>query len=323
MAGVHKATIITITDHNFVIAVYLLIASLKFHKVKADINVLGVDLTNDEKRLLEQFPGVRVFDADLSNRRNACTRKGEALLTARNDATEYIALLDGDVLAIGDVTPYLAPGEKALYVRTREPIEDACVFASRYAPDETPGSIPRAILDVWRRDVGGVGESRIRNSVLAGNLTIHSDFLDFARLWHEQILKVLQENVSEVHDYGSFAYSHTDESVLNSLLAFSVNAPPVRRGVLDSDQNAYLAHLGPGSPRHWVLWRKTKLEYFDVVVNLLNWARREGYVLPRIPWTFKRRNKWLVYIAAYSYEVGVSLKLVLRRVLPRRKLSLV
>jgi hypothetical protein len=265
--------------------------------------VLGVALTEEESGLLSQFENVKVCPADLSNTRNPATRKGEALLLAENDDSAYVTLTDGDCLVTGDISPYLTPEGSGFFARMKSPEEDGIVFSSRYGERDEFGTIPVRVLEQWRRDVGERHEPAIRNTVTSGNLTLSKDCLWFARRWQEQMLRVLPETrTREAHDPRSEAYSQLDESVLNSLLAFCHEAPPIHRGKLDADRSAYLAHLGPNNPKPWVLWRKEKLKYFDLVVNLLDWARSQDYELPPIPWTFKRRNKPFAYIAAYVFH---------------------
>lgn len=297
-----NVTAVTITDRGFFIAVFVLIVSLKYHRVRARINVLSVGLTAREKELLGQFEDVRVFEADPANTRGPATRKGEAMLTAEGDDTDYIALLDGDCIATGDLTPFLEAGEEAIFARSRLADEEADIFSPHYRAGDARGEIPRHVLETWRADVGERATPAISNSVLGGNLIIHRRHLGFVRKWQRQMLKVLPEDLQATHDSTSDAYFQVDEFVLGSLLAFAADAPPLRRVKLDSHPEIYLAHLGP-SPKPWVLWCPEKLRYFPQVAALIEWAAREGFALPPIPWTFRRRNAWLVFASAYKFGV--------------------
>jgi len=291
MTSAVKPSIVTITDSNFVIAVFLLLCSLRKLGVAARVYVLGVDLTEEESALLDQFDEVKVCPADLSNKRNPATRKGEALLLAADDDSDYVTLSDGDCLVTGDISGYLTPEGSGFFARMKSPEEDGLVFSSRYGKQDEYGTIPVRVLEQWRRDVGERHEPAIRNTVCGGNLTLSKDYLWFARRWQEQMLRVLPETrTREAHDPRSEAYSQLDESVLNSLLAFADEAPPIHR-------------VGPNNPKPWVLWRKEKLQYFDLVVDLLDWARSQNYELPPIPWTFKRRNKPFAYVVAHAFHV--------------------
>jgi len=311
--------IVTITDKTFFAAVYVLLLSIKYHRVKAKINILCVGLGPEEKAYLGQFDGVELFDADLSNTRNPSTRKAEALLTAEKDRVEYVTLLDGDGLVMGDITPYISPG-KVLSTRVKSDEEDASVFASRYEPGEKRGAIPEKMLRIWQRDVGERETARLTNSIASGNLTIHTEFFDFVRKWHAQMMKVLPSvDKGSSRDFDSCAYFQLDESVLESLLAFAHGAPPVAPGLLNQDPSAYVAHLGP-HPKPWKLLCTRKLKYYGPITEFVDWARREGYEVPKLPWTFKKSNAVFVYASAYAYFSYETFRDAARNLLgPRRR----
>jgi hypothetical protein len=281
--------------------VFTLVVSLIYHGVRARIHVLSLGLTIRQKRLLEQFPSVTIYEADPSSKLGPAARKGEAILTAEDNDSDYVTLLDGDCIVTGDITPYLSPKGECLFARLKSPDEDARVFARRYEAHERPGTIPRNILATWKLDVGQNQLPAISNTVCGGNLTVHRSQLAFIRQWQRQIEKTLPSSARGAHDFGSQAYSQMDESVLNSLLAFAKDAPTVRRAQLDIDPNAYVAHLGPNAPKPWVLWRPERLHYFKPVATMIEWARQEGYAMPPIPWTFRARNRFLVYLGAYVF----------------------
>ncbi len=307
-----KNTIVTITDPVFFPAVFVLVLSLKRHNVQARINVLGVNLSADEKAAFNQLDGVRVFEADMSHARNPVARKGEAILTAEGDGSDYVTLLDGDSIVTGDITRNIRPPGKVLSTRIKSYEEDADVFFSRYAPDEAPGGIPKKMLDIWRKDVGERDTSALHRSIASGNFTIHADFYDFIRKWHRQIMKVLPNvNRGSSRDFGSVAYFQLDESVLESLLAFAEDAPPVYPGLLDKDPDACVAHLGP-YPKPWRLIAVSKLRYHGMILDAIEWARKNGYKIPPLPWTFRSENKPLVHIAAYLYEAYSRCRAVAR-----------
>ncbi|MBM3289842.1 MAG: hypothetical protein FJY92_06785 [Candidatus Hydrogenedentes bacterium] len=295
-------TIVTITDRGFLIAVYLLLLSIKYFRVRARIHILCVNLPAKDKEYLRQFAGVKLFDADPANTMNPCTRKAEAILTAEGNGSEYITLLDGDDVLTGDITPYLSPGV-GLSTRIKTPQEDAALFARSYVPGEIPGFVAQSVLDVWKRDVAERETPRITYTVAGGNLTIHRQWLDFVRKWHAQMMKVLPHVDPRCsHDHQSHAYFQTDESVLVSLLAFAHEAPAILPGLFDQDPKTYVAHLGP-EPKPWVLLPVSKLRYFTLIANLFEWAKSQGYTVPPLPWTFKRKNRGFVYTSAYLYEV--------------------
>ncbi|HYE06771.1 MAG TPA: hypothetical protein VEL07_14735 [Planctomycetota bacterium] len=279
---------------------YTLIASLRSQGMDDAICVLGVGLDAPQQRLLEQFPDVVVAPGLAANLRNPAARKGEALLATAErfpDAT-YITLLDGDCVATGDFASAFRPSGTGFFGRMKSPDEDAMVFRTRYAAGEATGSVPRSILATWRTDVGERDQPRITNTFTGGNLIVHRDALPFVRRWQEQIDRILPAADRGSHDQTSHAYSQVDESVLNSLLAFAHDVPAIGRHALDADPRAYLAHLGPGKPRPWVCWRWDRVRYYRPVRSALRWARRGGYALPALPWSYRGWTLPAVYAVA-------------------------
>ncbi len=307
-AGIPVA--VTITDSNFFIAVFTLLLSMHFHKVRAKLHVLSVGLSEEEKRLLRQFPGTQVIEASRANSRGPTCRKGEAILEAARISPEatHISLFDGDTLATGDITKYLCPAGETLFGRWKTPEEDGQIFASRYEAGEAVGTIPRRILQIWQQDVNERSTPLIRNTVCGGNLTVHRKALGFIERWQTQMDKVLPENLKGAHNFSSEAYFQVDESVLNSLLAFAHDAPAALPAQLNIDPQAYVAHLGPNNPKPWVLWRPEKLHYYPQVAGFFTWAKQQGYELPKVPWTFQRRYKPAVIASAHLFGAARWLK---------------
>lgn len=301
---------VTITDSNFFIAVFTLLLSLQFHKVKTKAHVLSVNLGEKEKRLLRQFPGTEVIEATRDNPRGPACRKGEAILAAAQITPEatHITLLDGDTLATGDITEHLCPDGETLFARWKTPEEDGQIFASRYEPDDATGTIPRHILQIWQQDVNERSTPMIQNTVCGGNLTVHRKVLGFINRWQDQMDKVLPASTMGAHDFASKAYFQVDESVLNSLLAFAHDAPSVMPAKLNIDARAYVAHLGPNNPKPWVLWRPEKLLYYPQVASFFAWAKSQGYELPAVPWTFQQRNKLAVIASAHLFGAARRIK---------------
>ena len=306
---------VTITDPNFFIAIFTLLLSLKYHKVRAKAHVLSVGLGDREKELLRQFDGTQVVEADPTNPRGPACRKGEAILAAADLTPEatHITLLDGDTLATGDITDYLCPEGETLFARWKTREEDGKIFASRYDPGEPHGKIPRRILETWQKDVGEREVSKIENTVCGGNLTVHRKVLPFIRRWQVQMDKVLPASTKGAHDFASHAYFQVDESVLNSLMAFAHDAPSVLPAKLNIDPKAYVAHLGPNNPKPWKLWRPEKLRYYPQVARFFAWAKKEGYDLPTVPWTFQGRNKLAVLASAYLFGAARAIKARLKK----------
>jgi hypothetical protein len=301
---------VTITDSNFFIAVFTLLLSMQFHKVRAKTHVLSVNLTDKEKHFLRQFPGTEVVEATRDNPRGPACRKGEAMVAAAAISPEatHITLLDGDTLATGDITDYLCPEGETLFARWKTPEEDGQIFARRYLPGEPFGTIPAHILKIWQQDVNERETPAIENTVCGGNLTVHRSVLPFIHRWQTQMDGVLPASTQGAHDFASEAYFQVDESVLNSLLAFAHDAPRVLPAKLNIDPRAYVAHLGPNNPKPWVLWRPEKLRYYPQVATFFAWAKQQGYAMPEIPWTFQRRNKLAVIASAHLFGAARSIK---------------
>ena len=78
------------------------------------------------------------------------------------------------------------------------------------------------------------------------------------------------------------------------------------------DVNAYVAHLGPGKPRFWEGWRFDRLRYHPQIMAMLDWGREQGYELPKLPWTLRKRNMPLVYLSAWKHGATEAAKRALR-----------
>ncbi|MDY6915081.1 MAG: hypothetical protein SVM86_02020 [Candidatus Cloacimonadota bacterium] len=212
-----KSTIVTIADSRYFLPVFILVLSLKYHKVNAYIKILGIQLTQNEKEFFTQFPNVEVFDANMNNQRSVVTRKAEAILLAKNDDVKTISLLDGDCIVNGDITQYLTKEIQGISTRWKDSKEDGMIYTQRgiYKNNDAEyGSIPASILKVWQKDVGEREKSRLNNTVASGNITINKNHLDFVETWHEQMMKVLpKKKIKIAHDYSSDAYFQMDESV--------------------------------------------------------------------------------------------------------------
>lgn len=316
MSEKYTNAIVTITDSNYVIPAYILVLSLIYYKVKASIVVLGVNLSASEIALFNQFPNTTVVKGDTLNKRNAATRKAEAILAASGEEIESISLFDADCIITGDITPYLSKGLIGLSARLKTKEEDSLNFSSKYSNVDAYGTIPIAILEQWKEDVGEKNTPAIKNTICGGNLTFKSDQMVFVQQWHDQMMKIIENTDTKMaYDWKSFAYFQLDESVLNSLLAFSDNAPALSPGWFDKDPNAILVHLGPCNPRYWRFWRLDRIKYYPDVIGLLRWAENQKHISPDLPWSINGKHTYLVYAVAYGFEATVIVKRHLKRIL--------
>lgn len=309
-------TIVTvIADSGFVIPVYILILSLKKVQPEQRIHVLGISLPEAEKKLFTQFENVFVFDASIPRsglpgamRVIADLLKAEAMLTAKDCEEPWIALLDGDCIATGDISPYLAPGKPALCVRSRSAAEDNRIFRYYRKPGEPDSGIPPRFLNRWQHDVGQRNGPARSSTVCSGNLLIHRDHLDFIESWQAFMHKVLPDRTPFKADT---AYYMPAEFALSALLMFAENVPPVREVLLNSNPDAYLAHLGP-APVYWRFWTMKSVPYFDRIMQLLDEAKRQGYAIPVLPYALKKRNKVIILAAACGYEAICRVRRVVK-----------
>lgn len=312
-----KTVVTIIADSNFVVPVYVLILSLKSFEPAQRIHVLGISLSDEEKTLFTQFKNVFVFDSSIprSNRPGAMRiiadiLKGEALLTAKDCDEPWIALLDGDCIATGNLNPYLAPNtEPALYARSRTAEEDDRIFQYYRAPGDPKSGIPGQFLKRWQEDVGQRKDPVRTTTVLSGNLVLHRDYLDFAQTWQSFMQKVL---VYTDPSQTNAAYYMPAEFALSAWLMFADNPPPVREALLNSNPEARLAHLGP-APKYWHLWTLRNLRYFDTVIQLLERAGAQGYTTPLLPYTLKKRNKSLIVVIAVAYRIFSTVRKHIKR----------
>jgi hypothetical protein len=315
-----KAVVTIIADSRFVLPVYVLVLSLKFFQPEQRIHILGISLSETEKAFFTQFEKVFVFDSSIPRsdkpgamRIIADILKGEALLTAKDCDEPWIALLDGDCIATGDLSPYLQPTEPAFYARSRSKAEDTGIFRDYRRPDDPNDGIPEHFLNRWRKDVGQRETPAYRTTILSGNLVLHRRYLDFANTWGTFMKRVLVPDAPEKTDT---AYYMPAEFALSAWMMFAYNPPPLRNVLLNSNPQAYLAHLGP-SPKYWRLWTRKNLRHFDSVMQLLDWAHERKYAIPLLPYTLKKRNKKVIVFLAFTYEIikttGRKLKQIFRQ----------
>lgn len=306
MGSQPKTVVTIIADSNFVIPVYILVLSLKAFQPAQRIHILGISLSDEEKALFTQFEKVFVFDSSIPRSETpgamriiADILKGEALLTAAGCDEPWIALLDGDCIATGDLTPYLEPAEPALYARARSIEEDDRIFQYYRNPGDPKSGIPPSILNRWKEDVGQRQHPALNTTILSGNLILHRDFIEFPDVWKQFMEKVLNRKDPSKTDV---AYYMPAEFALSAWLMFADNPPPLREVQLNSNPNAYLAHLGP-APKYWRLWTLKNLKFFDPIMKLLADAKDKGFLIPLLPYALRKRNKTAIVIAALSYEL--------------------
>lgn len=307
-------TIVTACDRHFLWGAYLLAASAARFVPTVPLLLLHTGFTGEDLALFRQFPQVRLRPLSDTNRRNVCTRKAEAMLSAE---TEYIAWLDADCLIIGDITELLIPRNGEFQIQLRARGENAQVWRHHYAPGEPRGGVPREVLARWRADVGQRAEPALDTTCVTNVMVIHRRRLDFIRAWQEQIAKVLPAGFTGVVDKTRPEYFMTDESVFTSLLAFAHDAPPISDIRTNREPARHIAHFG-ANPKPWQGWRLGIWYCHGPVLDLLDWARAQGHRLPPVPWSLRRSSRPAAYLLALAVEARTRLRALGGRVLRRR-----
>jgi len=280
-----KTTIVTAADRNFVWGSFLLLASLRCHKVPCPVNILSFGLSADDEAVLRQFPDVALFSAAQEDPRNIACQKAQAIYTARE--TDCIAWVDSDCIVTGQICEYFEVPPGKIQIRMRPPKEIEYLFRLRYDAGEERGRIPQRVLDIWKKDVNGRTEPQVTTSCNACAFVVHSSDLGFIHRWEAQIQKVIPpENMGIVND-SSFAYFLLDETVMASMLAFDVAAPEVTTYCLEGQLKGQLVHFG-GTPKPWDMWNVYHLPWFTEVIDLVDWAKGQGYRFPSKRWVFNR-----------------------------------
>ncbi|MCB1130222.1 MAG: hypothetical protein KDN05_03775 [Verrucomicrobiae bacterium] len=291
-----EVTIVTACDRNYLWGAFLLAASAAKNIPDVPFHLLQAGFTEEDVALFTQFPQVRVFELSDEDRRNVSNRKSEAILSAD---TEYIAWLDADCMVIGDISSMLIPANGDFQIRLREPDENAWVWCEHYQNGDTKGSLPAAVIEKWREDVGQRETPRLDTTCVANTFVIHRRHLDFIRQWRAQIAKVLPSSDNGLIDRRSPAYFMIDESVLSSLVMFSDLTPPIGPLQLNRDPKAHVAHFG-SSPKPWTRWRKQFWYCHRPVMELMEWLRANGKDAPVLPWAFKPSSTPFAWSLAHA-----------------------
>lgn len=292
----NKNTVVSACDHNYIWGAWLLVASMRVHKMEDKALILGGGLTDHDVMLLEQFDNTEVRHMEQGNSRSMTCQKPEAMLLAD---TEYITWADCDAVFTGNTSEYMKAEPDEIRIRIRCKAENAMVYGSRYDKNDVHGSIPKKILDIWQENVGENSEPAIETVSSAAAMTFHRDKKFIIEKWREQMMKVIPNKDEGVVDQSNFAYFQTDESVLNSVLCFAKGAPKPVEFLLDKDSDAFFAHY-TFKPKPWQQWDRYSLRYYDPTLYVVEQAIKEGYKIPpHIPYTFKRKYK--AFCAAQAY----------------------
>ena len=293
----HGNTIVTIGDINYLWGIFLLSASARKAGMKEPFLVGVKKFTPEAERVLTQLGDVRVLSLDGMKRSLTCL-KAYVMLRAE---TPYVTWADSDAFFTGNVSDILLPASpEEIHFRLRTPPEMPAAFRG-HSFGEDGRSIPRAVLDAWRKDVAEVaGEARDEaRYATAGSAAFCAfslaRFRRFAEIWHDLQMKVLPERDVGVVDTSLRYYHQLDESTLNACLNFVPDAPRVQDVFrMDKDRNRLYVHF-ISRPKPWEGWRKRAFRFFDEYVSVVEWAQAQGYALPGpVPGSLKRSRKALM-----------------------------
>jgi hypothetical protein len=290
-------TIVTIGDINYIWGIFLLIASARKAGMKEPFLVGVKKFTPEAERVLGQFGEVKVVPLDGNNRSLACLKAHVMLQTE----TEFVTWADSDAFFTGNVSDILVPSSpKEIHFRLRAPSEMPDAFKG-HAFGEDGRSIPKAVLDVWRRDIKDIAGEALEEAryQTAGSACFcafsMARFRRFVEIWHELQLKVLPDRDVGVVNKSLLYYHQLDESTLNACLNFVVDAPRVQDVYrMDKERDRLFVHF-IARPKPWDGWTKRAFRFFDEYVAIVEWAEERGLVLPGpVPGCLMRSHKALM-----------------------------
>ncbi len=297
-------TIVTACDANYLWGALLLIVSIRKFNLNTKIVVSVYDFTEEQMAYLSQFPDVEVVEGINPGNQCVCVMKPQAILAAK---TDWVIWMDSDCIVTHDITDLLVTTQDGIQMRFREKEENATVYRNYYKKIDKVGLIPEEVLETWRQDIGERETSRIETVGQTNCFVIHKDSYPFIYKWQSQMLKVLPSRLANVYNKKDQAYSMTDESVFNSLFAYSNEIPKISKYLLDIGNPPYLVHFGLAQ-KPWTGWSVKTLRYYKLVQDLLEWARIEGYSLPPIPKPMHVANRTGEYCKAYMGSIVATAK---------------
>lgn len=312
-----KSTVVTACDHNFVWGAMLLGLSMRYQGMTCPYHVLAYDMPPEDVLLLEGIADTKVFPAQKTDSRSICTQKPMAIATAE---TDIVVWMDADCIVSGNLEKFFLCPDDSIQIRKRGKAENATVYRNYYAAGDKYGSIPARVLQIWKEDVADRDTSRIDEVYQTNCFVLKRAHLPFIALWQRQMEKVIPLQTTGVYNPQSIAYSMTDESVINSLFAFSNAAPPTSEYLMDKDPDAACIHFGL-YPKPWQHWTMQAFNWYGYVQTLLQWAGSKGISLPQLPESFKPRNmqqeyRRAKYTARYKdlrFKGSSALRAVLRK----------
>ncbi|MBQ7206590.1 MAG: hypothetical protein IJS01_02200 [Lentisphaeria bacterium] len=303
-------TVVTAGDRNYLWGIFLMIASLRRNGMDEPVIVGVKNFDAESSAILTAMGDVRLFPLDDFDRSLTCC-KARVMLQAD---TDYITWADSDGFFSGNCSARLIPETpEEIHIRMRSEAEQPQAFKG-YTYGEDGRRIPQAVLDVWKKNVGGLEEPRIPRSCSACFLSVHRSARPFLEKWHEQMMTVLPANDVGVVDPSLKYYHQLDESVLNSCLAFFPGAPRVAGSFrLNKDPKELFIHF-IGQPKPWQGWAPSAFRHFDRYVSVVEFAQAQGWRMPgEIPFSLKRKNRQLCSLLQYPVSFKYKIRKRLRK----------
>ena len=289
-------TIVSACDQGYAFGVWLLIASIRKSGMTHPILIGAYKWPDEWKQDILKFPNTSISDLPITDKRSVTCSKPEIMLKA---PTDFVTWIDCDGIVSADITEAIQCPLGAINIRPKTPSETTKMFPKLRKANENPEAIPAQILDTWRHDVCELDTPRFLHGfsacLIGLSLAQNHAFLE---KWREQMYKVLPEDVALVQD-GNAAYFQTDESVLNSLMLFAREAPPlIPHYTADLQGKPHFIHFAY-NPKPWIMWNNYSLKHFDRVLDIVEWAVKNGYAPHcELPYTFKRSHKRLCTLLA-------------------------
>lgn len=303
-------TIATAGDRNYLWGIFLMIASLRQNGMDEPVIVGTKGFDPESESILRQLGDVRLFPLDDFRRSLTCCKA----LVMLQPETDYVTWVDSDGFFVGNCSARLIPETPdQIHIRMRSAVEQPQAFKG-YTYGEDGHQIPQAVLDVWKKNIGGLDTPRIPRSCSACFLSVHKSARPFLEKWHEQMMTVLPATNIGVVDPSLKYYHQLDESVLNSCLAFFPQAPRVAETFrLDKDPNEIFIHF-IGQPKPWQGWPPMALRHFDHYVSVVEFAQKQGWRMPgEIPFSLNRKNKQLCSLLAHPVSIRYKIMKRIRK----------
>ncbi len=297
-------TIVTAGDGNYAWGAWLLVASMRKNDMKEPV-LIGVQKWPDAWLAdILKFPGVELHELPADARRNVNCNKPRVMLAARS---EIVTWVDCDGIFSGNASASLIGEERALYLRPRTPGECRELYRRERPAGDSGDTVPESVLKIWKRDVAEREEPSRQYSCSSVVISCHRRNRPFIERWMQQIDQVFPPDVKA--NRRRAGYHQADDSVLNSLLFFANDAPPVTADYrADRLEEPHYLHYA-FNPKPWQMWNPYTLNFFDATLEVVEWAVEAGYA-PRaeLPFPLRRNNRMACSLMAPLAENVVRWK---------------